>query len=137
MKGRNNRQLAVIRKEIIKTQVFGIPAALLLGLGLYGLFAANGDAFHPLLNNQNVVYGMLVAGAILEVLQIYRLIPLLKEQVRLLDDRNPYRLSHVSDLVIARDSTVYRFRPGRPVYRSDGCEAVAAGAGPAGHQPVL
>jgi hypothetical protein len=89
MKGRNNRQLAVIRKEIIKTQVFGIPAALLLGLGLYGLFAANGDAFHPLLNNQNVVYGMLVAGAILEVLQIVRLIPLLKEQVRLLDDRNP------------------------------------------------
>ena len=42
------------------------------------MFAANGDAFHPLLNDRGVVYGMLVAGVVLEALQMYRLIPLLK-----------------------------------------------------------
>ena len=88
MSRRNDQQLAAIKREIIKTQVFGIPAALLLGLGLYGLFAASGDAFHPLLNNRNIVYSMLIAGVILEVLQIYRLIPLLKEQARIVSDRN-------------------------------------------------
>ena len=88
MAERNNQQLANIKREILKTQVFGIPAALLLGLGLYGLFAANGNAFHPLLDNQTVVYGMLVTGAILEVLQMYRLIPLLREQARIARDRN-------------------------------------------------
>ena len=85
---RNNQQLANIKREILKTQVFGIPAALLLGLGLYGLFAANGNAFHPLLETPNVVYGMLVTGAILEVLQMYRLIPLLKEQARIVSESN-------------------------------------------------
>ena len=92
MSRRNDQQLAAIKREIIKTQVFGIRAALLLGLGLYGLFAASGDAFHPLLNNQRVVYGMLVAGAVLEVVQMYRLIPLLREQARIARDRNAWRL---------------------------------------------
>ena len=88
MAERNNQQLASIKREILKTQIFGIPAALLLGLGLYGLFAANGNAFHPLLDNQTVVYGMLVTGAVLDVLQMYRLIPLLKEQARIVSESN-------------------------------------------------
>lgn len=79
----NVRALTAIKRDIIEIQVFGIPAALLLGLGLYGLFAANGNAFHPLLDNRAVVYGMLVAGAVLEFLQMYRLIPLLKEQAHI------------------------------------------------------
>ena len=84
----NGQQLAAIKREILKTQLFGIPAALLLGLGLYGLFAANGNAFHPLLDNRNIVYAMLIAGVILEVLQMYRLIPVLKEQARIVSDSN-------------------------------------------------
>jgi hypothetical protein len=84
----NDDQLAAIKREIIKTQLIGIPAALLLGFGLYGVFAANGDAFHPLLNNRSVVYGMLVAGVVLEALQMYRLIPLLKAQARIISDRD-------------------------------------------------
>ena len=84
----NGQQLAAIRREILKTQLFGIPAALLLGFGLYGLFAANGNAFHPLLDDRNIVYAMLIAGVILEVLQMYRLIPLLKAQARIISDRD-------------------------------------------------
>ncbi len=84
----NAPELTAIKREIIKTQLFGIPAALLLGLGLYGLFAADGNAFHPLLDNRTVVYGMLVAGVVLQVLQMYRLIPLLKEQARIVSAGN-------------------------------------------------
>jgi hypothetical protein len=29
------------------------------------LFAANGNAFHPLLDNRNIFYAMLIAGVIL------------------------------------------------------------------------
>lgn len=76
------RRLAEIKKGIVMNQVIAAPAAVLLGLGLYGVFAANGNAFHSLLNNQTVVYGMLIVGAILEGVQMMRLIPLLREQAR-------------------------------------------------------
>lgn len=47
--------------SIVSVEFLG---TVLLGLGLYGKFAANGDAFHPLLNNSNVTTAMIAAGVL-------------------------------------------------------------------------
>jgi len=38
-------------KQLKKLALLDIPGSILIGLGLYGKFAANGHAFHPFLNN--------------------------------------------------------------------------------------
>ena len=43
---------------------YAVSASLLLGLGLYGKFAAKGNAFHPLLNDANTVNALLVLGGL-------------------------------------------------------------------------
>ena len=55
-------QLKDITKQITVLSLINTPGQIALGLGLYGYFAANGDAFHPLLNDENVVMGLLVFG---------------------------------------------------------------------------
>ena len=82
-------ELSHIKRKIIKTQLFGAPGAILIGLGLYGLFGANGDAFHPLLNNVVFVKNILVAGIVIEIWQLYVLIPLLKKHTFLYKQLNP------------------------------------------------
>lgn len=81
-------ELKNISKKIARTQIIGTPAAMLIGLGLYGLFVASGDAFHPLLNDKNIVYAILMAGLVLEIWQFYLLMPLLKELVKKMHDKN-------------------------------------------------
>jgi hypothetical protein len=80
-------ELKNIKKKIIKTQLVGAPGALLLGLGLYGMFGANGDAFHPLLNDAVFVKNILYIGAAIEIWQLYVLIPLFKKQSRIIKNR--------------------------------------------------
>jgi len=79
----NEDELNNIKKKIVKTQIIGAPGAILLGLGLYGLFGANGDAFHPLLNYISIVNSLLIVGVAIELWQLYVLIPLFKKQSKL------------------------------------------------------
>ncbi|PKM30823.1 MAG: hypothetical protein CVV07_06290 [Gammaproteobacteria bacterium HGW-Gammaproteobacteria-11] len=65
---------AAIRKEIVLTQIAGLPGTLCLVLALYGLFIANGNAFHPLLNEPLMLYGLLLAGIVIEACCIIRTI---------------------------------------------------------------
>ena len=81
-------ELKQIKKRIIFTQIIGAPGAILLGLGLYGVFGANGNAFQPLLNDKNIVAGLVVAGVAIEVWQLVVLIPLFRKQMKLLNEKN-------------------------------------------------
>ncbi|SER22768.1 hypothetical protein SAMN05421690_101358 [Nitrosomonas sp. Nm51] len=79
---RKENERIEIRNGIIRMQIIGAIAALFLGLGIYGLYVAKGDAFHPLLNHHELVSAMLVAGIVLEIWHLSQLIPLLKQYAK-------------------------------------------------------
>ena len=81
-------ELNNIKKKIVKTQIIGAPGLILLGLGLYGMFGANGNAFHPLLNDKSVVNSLLIVGVAIELWQLYVIIPLFKKQGKLVREKN-------------------------------------------------
>ena len=83
-----NEKLIEINKKIVLTQVIGTPGAILLGLGIYGMFGANGDAFHPLLNDEIFVKNILIIGAAIEIWQFYVLIPLFKKRSEIIQNDN-------------------------------------------------
>ncbi|MBE9564988.1 MAG: hypothetical protein IMF17_07055 [Proteobacteria bacterium] len=83
-----NEKLIQINKKIVLTQVIGTPGAILLGLGIYGMFGANGDAFHPLLNDEIFVKNILIIGAAIEIWQFYVLIPLFKKRSEIMQKDN-------------------------------------------------
>lgn len=76
-------ELKRLNNQVIRTQLMGAPAALLIGLGLYGIFAANGNAFLPMLNEAKVANSFIVVGIVLEVWQVMRLIPLVRKRTAL------------------------------------------------------
>ena len=83
MNTRKEKELDEIKNNIIKTQFVSMIAVTLIGLGIYGIFVAKGNAFHPVLNNQEILNTMLVVGIVLEVRHFFQLIPLLKRYAQL------------------------------------------------------
>ena len=83
MHSNNEQQLKAIKSKILQVQIFSAPGAILLGLGLYGIFGANGNAFHPSLNDMRVVYSLIAAGVTIEIWQFLQLLPLLKAQAKI------------------------------------------------------
>ena len=81
-------ELKNIRKKIIMTQLIGAPGAIFIGLALYAIFGANGDAFHPLLNDESIVNSLLIVGVAIELWQFYIIVPLFKKQAKLLRETN-------------------------------------------------
>ena len=75
--------LTEVKSKIKKIKLFTAPASILIAISLYALFSANGDAIHPLLNNKNVVYIILMAGVVIEIVALFKLLPLLKLQKEL------------------------------------------------------
>jgi threonine/homoserine/homoserine lactone efflux protein len=75
-----------IEKEIIKVSLIDAPGSIMVGLGVYAKFAANGDAFHPLLNNPDVVTLLLVAGGSIMVWGAYKMVTLGREKSSLQRD---------------------------------------------------
>lgn len=76
-------ELKQTEKEILKLNIVGMPGAIFIGLSLYAIFEANGNAFHPALNNQTFVYSLLAAGIIIEIWQLTKLLPLFKKRAKL------------------------------------------------------
>ena len=60
-----------------------MPGAILIGVSLYAIFEAKGDAIHPALNNLSIVYYMLIFVIVIEVWQLFKIIPLLKKRAKL------------------------------------------------------
>lgn len=83
MYANREQEIKALRSKTIKIQLLSLPGAILLGLALYGIFAADGDAFHPALNSATVVYTLLALGIIIEIWQFVTVIPLLKKQAEL------------------------------------------------------
>ncbi len=63
-----------IAKEMQKISIMDTPGVILVGLGLYGKFGANGNAFHPLLNDPDVINTMLIIGGCIMGYCAYRAI---------------------------------------------------------------
>ena len=72
-----------ISRKITKIQTIGSISPILVGLAAYGIWGADGDAFHPILNSTNVTYSMLGVGIIGMVWEINLLVPLFKERKKL------------------------------------------------------
>lgn len=71
-----------IQKKIIKTQILSFPGAVLLGLGLYGMFGMNSYSFLPFLQNEAVVYAFIGIGLAIEVWSLFILVPLFKQKAK-------------------------------------------------------
>lgn len=75
----NEEELSRLQKEILWIQIIGFPGAALIGLALYAIFGAQGEAFHPALDDMRVVYPMLALGVGIEIWQLVKLLPLLRK----------------------------------------------------------
>ncbi len=77
-----------IEKKITIQGLMDAPGSILVGLGLYAKFAANGDAFHPILNNATVVNVMLAVGVSIMLWGGYNFIKLTSEKTRITNEYN-------------------------------------------------
>ncbi|MGH1487290.1 MAG: hypothetical protein ACRBCI_13840 [Cellvibrionaceae bacterium] len=84
----SEERLKEIDKKIFLQQFFDAPGTIMVGLGLYAKFAANGNAFLPLLNNPNVVNGMLVMGVTIMAWGGYKVLTLVLEKARIKNEHN-------------------------------------------------
>ncbi|WP_321346265.1 hypothetical protein [Halopseudomonas oceani] len=53
-----------LKRNRLMTQVIGVPGAILVGLGMYGVSLGEGGGFHPILNDLHNCYAMLVVGGL-------------------------------------------------------------------------
>ena len=81
-------ELSQIKSKIIKINIIGYPGLILLGLGLYGLFGAKGDAFHPMLNDMKVVYGFIAYGIASVIWEFTKLIPLYRKKEKIINEKS-------------------------------------------------
>jgi len=77
------QQIKDITRKIVKVQILGAPGTILLGLALYAIYGANGDAFHPLLNDMDVVYSMLILGIVIMAWEFLTFISLIRKKAEL------------------------------------------------------
>jgi len=75
------QQIKEVTANLVKIQVFGAIGWILVGLAMYGIWGAQGNAFHPLLNDSDVVYGMLYVGIAIMVVEFAIYIPLLRKRI--------------------------------------------------------
>mgnify|MGYP003624236983 CR=1 FL=1 len=61
----NNQQQSPFEKGLIRLAIYELPGTILVVLGLYGRYWAEGDAFLPFLNDQQIVNYMLTAGIVI------------------------------------------------------------------------
>jgi hydroxymethylglutaryl-CoA reductase len=79
----NEQQIKDIDRQILKVSIMDAPGSILFGLGLYGKFAVNGDAFIPMLNEASIVNSCLAAGAAIMAWGGYKILTLSREKSQL------------------------------------------------------
>ena len=77
------QRIQEIEKELIKVSIIDAPGTIMVGLGLYGKYGANDNAFHPLLNDPNIFHTLIAVGAAIMAWGGYKILTLSREKVRL------------------------------------------------------
>jgi hypothetical protein len=72
-----------IDKEFKKVQLFEMPGPIMVGLGLYGKFGADGGAFHPFLNDPTNINILLIIGGMIMAWGVSKSVALLREKANL------------------------------------------------------
>ncbi len=81
-------QLKEIEKKIMLMGRLDIPGIIMIALWAYAKYAANGEPFHPLLNNQIVVNGLLIVGGVILGLCAIQVVKLSLEKSRIKNEHN-------------------------------------------------
>ncbi|MGI3003246.1 hypothetical protein ACRTDJ_09190 [Shewanella algae] len=84
MKTQLHAELAQVKRSLVITQLLGTPGMLLIGLALYGLIIADGDAFVPALNNPINCYALIAIGSAIAFWEALKVIKLTKKQTQIL-----------------------------------------------------
>ncbi|BCV46598.1 hypothetical protein [Shewanella algae] len=84
MKTQLQAELAQVKRSLVITQLLGAPGMLLIGLALYGLVVAEGDAFAPALNNPINCYALIAIGSAIALWEALKVIKLSKKQTQIL-----------------------------------------------------
>jgi hypothetical protein len=88
MDNETKEKIAKLQKQIIVTSLYEAPGAVLVGLGVYAKFAANGNAFLSILNNQTVVNSMLMIGVAIMLWGAITVFGLLRQISELQKEKN-------------------------------------------------
>jgi len=84
MDPRAEKELQEIQKRMLRVNILASPGAVLLGLGLYGMFGAHGNAFLSVLNDPYAVNISIIAGAIVMVWEFAVVFQLLKRKAAIM-----------------------------------------------------
>ncbi len=76
-----------LERKLLWVSIIDTPGAILVGLALYGKFGANGNAFHPLLNNDSVLAAMFAVGATIMVWGGWQVVTISRRRAELLGQR--------------------------------------------------
>ena len=79
-----NAELRQIQRNLLITIIIDTPGTILVGLGLYGVFGADGDAFLKILNDQNIAYGAIVVGGAIMIWSFVRVLSLLQKKAKIM-----------------------------------------------------
>ena len=83
-----DEELRQIQRRLLITSIIDAPGAILMGLGLYGVFGADGNAFLDILNNQNIAFGAIVMGGAIMAWALVKMVSLLKRRSEILSVGN-------------------------------------------------
>jgi hypothetical protein len=76
---KQQRQQALTMK-LVRVSMIGSLGWILLGLAIYAIWGAKGDAFLPILNDPNVANGMLILGVVIVAWETRQILGILKEK---------------------------------------------------------
>lgn len=77
-----------IQKQILTLSIIDMIATMLVGLGLYAVFGANGNAVPEVLNDKNVAYGAIIIGGATMAWCFVKILPLLRRKAQLASEGN-------------------------------------------------
>lgn len=78
-----DEELRQIQRKLVILNIIDVPGAILAGLGLYGVFGANGNAFLEILNDQNIAYAAILVGGAIMAWTFFQILTLLKRKAEI------------------------------------------------------
>ena len=83
-----DEELRQIQRKLLITSIIDTPGAILMVLGLYGVFGTGGNTFLDVLKNQNIAYGAIAVGGAIMAWALVRMVLLLKRRAEILNAEN-------------------------------------------------
>ena len=84
------KSLSEVDRKMLLVNILDAPGCVMVGLGVYAKFGANGNAFHPLLENDQFVNGMLLLGVLIVAWGGSQIFKLSKERKQLLAEQKQF-----------------------------------------------